>query len=68
MNIINFHPLFSENAECMSRRHNIPTQSNLQTFEGLYIVFAAHEKLTEIHRVVTHPVSPSLGSLRHYEQ
>jgi len=56
MNIINFHPLFSENAECMSRRQNIPIQRNLQTFEGLYIVFGAHEKSPELlHIQSVHP-------------
>jgi len=56
MNIINFHPLFSENAECMSLRHGIPIQRNLQTFEGLYIVFGAHEKSPELlHIQSVHP-------------
>lgn len=47
--ILNFHPIFSENAFCLSQRLCIDIVNNFNPIEGhTYIVFGGHERAIEL--------------------
>lgn len=50
--ILNFHPIFSENAFCLSQRLGVEIITNFEPKEGItYILFGAHDKAADLHAI-----------------
>lgn len=50
--ILNFHPIFSENAFCLSQRLGVEIVTNFEPQEGrTYIIYGAHDKAAELYAI-----------------